>query len=117
MALFFPRVINLHGFRFALAAIFVVLHRHVIVVRHFDELADFFLHPGHHLVFAGVSESLGGGVIGAIHGHDAGTHVIDPAGDEFLFDVVVTVHRHADEIHVLHFAIGTRHFEFAGVLA
>src|SRR5256885_14565800 len=117
VGLLFLGVVNLHGLGFALAAILVVLHGHVGGVRHFDYLAEFFFHSGHHLVFAGVGERLGCGVIGAIHRHDPGAHAIDPSGNEFLFRIVVTVHRHAGKIHVLHLAIGAGHLEFAVVLA
>src|SRR5205085_8388721 len=58
-----------------------------------------------------------GGIVGAVHRHDPGAHVIDPSGNKLLFDVVVTVHRHAVEIHFLHFSIGAGHFEFAGIIA
>src|SRR5256885_9416539 len=117
VGLLFLGVVNLHGLGFALAAILVVLHGHVGGVRHFDYLAEFFFHSGHHLVCAGVGERLGCGVIGAIHRHDPGAHAIDPSGNEFLFRIIVTVHGHAGEIHVLHLAIGTGHLEFAVVLA
>src|SRR4051812_28730132 len=86
-------------------------------IGHLDKLTHFFFHTGHHLVFASVGKSFGRGVIGAVHRHDSGAHVIDPSGNELLFYVVVTVHAHAVKIHLGRFAIGARHLELPGVIS
>src|SRR5438105_12965514 len=60
-ALFFPRVGDLHGFHFALAAVFVVLHAVMIGIGHLYHFAKLCFHSGHHLVVAVVGECLRGG--------------------------------------------------------
>src|SRR5262245_28351490 len=109
-------VIDLHGFDVFAAAIFVELEGAMVLVGVLDGFAHFGFRAGNHFIVAQVRERLGAWIISAFQVHDAGAHVIDPGGDEFLFGIVIAFGAHAFEFHVLHFAVGSWHLHFAGVL-
>ena len=72
------------------------------------------LHAGKGFDLAGVGESFGCGIVSAFGEHDARAHVIDPAANEFLFHIVVSVDSMPFERHLLFLTIRSGHFHFPG---
>src|SRR6476646_7857194 len=103
---------DFHGFLFLTAAVFIPLERHVVVVGDLNYFANWCFHSGHHFDFAGISECLGRGIVGAFGKLNAGAHVLDPRAHELLLCVVVSFDTHAFELHILHFAVLARHLHF-----
>ena len=86
----------------------------MIVVGDFYRLAHRHFHPGHGLHFARVSKCFRGGIVGAVGKLNAGSHVVDPRGDELLLYVIIAFDAHAFELHLLHFAVFSRHLHLPG---
>ena len=65
----------------------------MIVVGDLNYFANWCFHPGHHFDFAGISECLGRGIVGALGKLNAGVHVVDPRANEFFLRVIVAFDR------------------------
>src|SRR5438105_10002823 len=86
----------------------------MIVVGDFYHLANRHFHSRHGLHFARVSKGLGRRIVGAVRKLNAGAHVVDPRGNELLLYVIIAFDAHPFELHILHFAVFSRHLHLPG---
>ena len=108
------RVGDLHGFLFLAATGFVPLQTHMVLSGTLITSRTGVFIPGIISISLVISECLGRGIVGALGKLNAGAHVVDPRANEFFLHVVVAFDAHAFELHILHFAVFTRHLHFAG---
>src|SRR5207302_1138782 len=85
----------------------------MIFIGDLHRLTDFGFHSGNGLVFGRVSEGFRGRIVVAFREHDASAHIVAPAADKLLFNIVVAVHSRAFESDVFHFAVWARHLHLA----